>query len=119
MNYGKHLLVEVICRTPKNLTNVRFIKNFLQATINELHFNPLAPPKLFKFPPPGGGITGYCIINESHLAIHTWPEKNYFTFDVFSCRDFNEKKVEKLLNKFFDIQNVHREKLERGLSINF
>jgi S-adenosylmethionine decarboxylase len=31
----------------------------------------------------GGGFTAVVCLSESHLSIHTWPQKNYVTFDVF------------------------------------
>lgn len=115
---GKHLLAEVICLNAKNLDNIAFIKKFFNDIIGELKLTPIAPPKLFKFPPPGGGITGYCVISESHLSIHTWPEKNYFSFDIFSCRNFKEEIIEKILKNAFEIKNLNKRVLSRGLSIN-
>ena len=32
------------------------------------------------------GITGIYIIQESHLAVHTWPEIGLVTVDLFSCK---------------------------------
>lgn len=32
-----------------------------------------------------GGVTGVVILAESHLAVHTWPEKRFVTLDVFVC----------------------------------
>ncbi|MFN4279703.1 adenosylmethionine decarboxylase [Thermosynechococcus sp.] len=32
-----------------------------------------------------GGVTGAVVLAESHLAIHTWPEKRYVTLDVYVC----------------------------------
>lgn len=30
-----------------------------------------------------GGYTAVICLTESHLSIHTWPENNYMTFDIF------------------------------------
>jgi S-adenosylmethionine decarboxylase len=32
---------------------------------------------------PGGGFTGVVCLAESHLSVHTWPEHQRVTFDVF------------------------------------
>jgi len=31
------------------------------------------------------GISGVLVIEESHIAIHTWPEYNYVAIDFFTC----------------------------------
>ncbi len=36
-----------------------------------------------------GGITGTCIISKSHVSLHAWPLQEFFSFDVFSCGDFD------------------------------
>lgn len=33
----------------------------------------------------GGGVTGVVVLAESHLSVHTWPEKSFVTIDVFVC----------------------------------
>ncbi|HZP92615.1 MAG TPA: adenosylmethionine decarboxylase [Burkholderiales bacterium] len=32
-----------------------------------------------------GGVTGMIVLAESHMSIHTWPEKRYVTVDVYVC----------------------------------
>ena len=32
-----------------------------------------------------GGVTGMVVLAESHISLHTWPEKNYVTVDVYVC----------------------------------
>ena len=36
-----------------------------------------------------GGYSLMGIISESHISIHTFPEKNYFSFDLYSCKAFD------------------------------
>ena len=45
-----------------------------------------------------GGITGTVLLAESHLAIHTWPERSGVTLDVYVCNftDDNTGKAEQL-----------------------
>lgn len=31
------------------------------------------------------GVSGFVILAESHLAIHTWPECGYAAVDLFTC----------------------------------
>ena len=34
---------------------------------------------------PAGGVTGVVLLAESHLAVHTWPELDAVTLDVYVC----------------------------------
>jgi S-adenosylmethionine decarboxylase len=50
------------------------------------------------------GVTGVSIWAESHAAIHTWDEDNYYAFDAFSCKDFHPKDALRLLLSHFDTE---------------
>lgn len=41
----------------------------------------------------GGGISGVAVLAESHISVHTWPEKAYAAFDVFMCGEAEPKKA--------------------------
>jgi S-adenosylmethionine decarboxylase len=53
------------------------------------------------------GVTGMSIWAESHAAIHTWDEDNYYAFDAFSCRDFRPRDALRLLLTHFDIETLN------------
>lgn len=36
----------------------------------------------FDFP---GGATGFVLLSESHISVHTWPEFKYVSADIYSC----------------------------------
>lgn len=126
MHYGKHLLVEVITKNQKDLTNKNLIKKMFENIVEAVNITPVMKPIVYQFPQKPdspknikGGITAFYIIAESHLAIHTWPENNYFAFDLFSCKNFNEKKVITIIKKTFSVKRLYHEVIERGIQINF
>ena len=47
-----------------------------------------------------GGVTGMVVLAESHLSVHTWPERRYVTVDVYVCNytGDNRHKARKLFN---------------------
>jgi S-adenosylmethionine decarboxylase len=47
--------------------------------------------------PSSGGITGVALLAESHMSIHTWPEKGYAAVDVFMCGRADPKLALKVL----------------------
>lgn len=53
------------------------------------------------------GVTGVSIWAESHAAIHTWDEDNYYAFDAFSCKDFHPRDALRLLLMHFDIETLN------------
>jgi S-adenosylmethionine decarboxylase len=53
------------------------------------------------------GVTGVSIWAESHAAIHTWDEDNYYAFDAFSCKDFRPRDALRLLLTHFDIEMLN------------
>ena len=65
------------------------------------------------------GITGVVLLAESHLAVHTWPELEAVTLDVYVCNfgGDNSARAEALLATLIDAfhpASVERHAIERG-----
>ncbi|MEK7108793.1 MAG: S-adenosylmethionine decarboxylase [Patescibacteria group bacterium] len=54
-----------------------------------------------------GGITGVVIVSESHLTIHTWPEKHYVNLDVFFC-NYSRNNTRKARAVFAEFRHLYR-----------
>lgn len=55
---------------------------------------------------PNGGISGVAVLAESHISVHTWPEKGYAAFDVFTCGDSTPEKAVDVLKAAFGPERV-------------
>lgn len=53
------------------------------------------------------GISGITVWLESHAAIHTWTEENFFSFDAYSCKDFEAEKALEYVLSFFDVESYN------------
>lgn len=50
---------------------------------------------------PNGGISGVAVLAESHISVHTWPERDYAAFDVFMCGDAQPQRAVAILERAF------------------
>jgi S-adenosylmethionine decarboxylase len=50
---------------------------------------------------PSGGISGVAVLAESHISVHTWPERDYAAFDVFMCGDAKPEMAIPVLKQHF------------------
>lgn len=51
---------------------------------------------------PSGGITGVAVLAESHISIHTWPERAYAAVDVFMCGGAEPHRAINVLRSAFE-----------------
>ncbi|MHB1112358.1 MAG: adenosylmethionine decarboxylase [Acidovorax defluvii] len=66
-----------------------------------------------------GGVTATVLLAESHLCVHTWPEQNAVTLDVYVCNFGADHSVKAqalmdALLALFDPAEVQRHALQRG-----
>ncbi len=60
-------------------------------------------------------MTGFVLIAESHIAVHTFPEHGMVNIDVFSCKGFDAEGTRKYIVEAFGLRDVKVTVLERGL----
>ena len=70
---------------------------------------------LDKFATGTEGISGFVMIAESHISIHTFPDQDYIFMDIFSCRNFDTKSAIKYLLNAFDAKKYTTNVLKRGM----
>ena len=107
---GTHLIAEFW--GGKNIESQKEIRNILFMAAKKSKNVPLGV-KIHKFSPQG--ITGFILLAESHISIHTWPEINYVAIDLFSCGSKSKphRGLEYLI-KSFQPKKVKVKEIKRG-----
>ena len=63
----------------------------------------------------GGGVSGVAVLAESHISIHTWPERDYAAIDVFMCGSAEPHRVVPVLRHMFKARRIAISEHMRGL----
>jgi spermidine synthase len=110
---GQHLILELYGCRAETLSSVADVQDAMikgataaGATIIDSIFHHFKPY----------GVSGVVVIAESHFAIHTWPEHNFASVDLFTCGETTRPwEAFKVVKKLFKATHFSVMKLERGL----
>ncbi|MBP0049020.1 adenosylmethionine decarboxylase [Marinobacterium sp. AK62] len=107
---GTHLIIDL--RGASRLDDLEVMEKALRdsikaakATLLHIHLHHFTP---------NGGISGVAVLAESHISVHTWPERNFAAFDVFMCGESEPVKAIPVLEEAFAPTQVDVEEILRG-----
>ena len=81
---GTEWLVDATGCTPAVLRDLAALQELLGDVVRELGLSVAAEP-VWKVFPGEGGITGMVLLAESHLTVHTFPERGVAAFNLYCC----------------------------------
>ena len=109
---GTHLLLDLW--GAKHLDGIKRIENAMRecveacdATLLHIHLHHFTPSY---------GVSGVAVLAESHISVHTWPERDYAAFDVFMCGDAQPENAVAVLKRAFYPQRIEVTEALRGRS---
>jgi S-adenosylmethionine decarboxylase len=113
---GVHYLIDLYGCDEAQINDEKKLKEILFSSIEGTKAVVLND-YFYQFSPKG--ITGFLLLSASHISVHTWPEKNHATIDVFTC--IEKKETEKIVEKILE-RVKHKEKdisfYERGFLLD-
>jgi S-adenosylmethionine decarboxylase len=88
---GKHMICDLTnIRNMTRLESMDKMHELLEDICAKYDFAILSKTQ-HKFEPQG--LTILYMLSESHISIHTFPEKQYLAFDIYTCRDYDDDQV--------------------------
>jgi len=107
---GTHLLIDIWgaarLDSPEHIDeSLRAAAIATGATILHSHFHHFTP---------NGGVSGVVVLAESHISIHTWPERDFAALDIFVCGDCDPYRAIPLIQAAFSPTRVDVDEQRRG-----
>ena len=114
-NYTKtyHIIFDAFGVEKKLLNNEKFALNLLLELPKLIGMKILSGPNLVRDYDTGHvGLTGFVIIDYSHISLHTFSDTQEIFIDIFSCKKFDYKKVRRYLYKKLKVKPKDVETVE-------
>ena len=86
-----HLAVDGYGADAEKLKDEGLVSRFLDHYPSTIGMTKIIPPQVYTYhgnTPEDWGISGFVLIAESHISVHTFPDRQHVNIDIFSCKDF-------------------------------
>jgi len=91
-----HLIIDGYGSNPDVMQDEAFLYQLLDTYPSKIGMTKISAPFVVRYvgsKPQDWGISGFVLIAESHITVHTFAERCYINMDIFSCKDFDAEKV--------------------------
>lgn len=115
--FGPHLMLDGYGCEKGKLEDLNLIYRILEELPARIGMTRIMPPYVFKYSglkPEDWGISGFVLIAESHISVHSFPEKNFVSVDIFSCKLFDFELASSYMKEAFAMTKVETHVLDRG-----
>lgn len=100
------------------LADESLVRELLDRYPGEIGMTKIAPPHVISYvgiKPEDWGVSGFVIIAESHISVHTFPDRGYVWVDIFSCKEFDPDLAIRGITDAFSLERYDTNLLERGM----
>ena len=118
-HFGEHITIDGYGADKDLLNDSEFIVKFLKDLVDKVEMNILFGPEIVFAPANNkkdpGGWSAFVIVAESHISIHTFPEKGFLSADVYTCKNgMDREKIKSIFRNAFKIQEIEDNFILRG-----
>ena len=113
--HGTEWIVDAQGCSAHSLRNIRAADQLFRRIIADLDLRTVGETHWHQFPGTSG-ITGLCLLSESHLACHTFPEFGSLCLNLFCCVPRPRWDFESHLSELFNARSVLVREVNREYS---
>jgi len=113
-----HLTIDGFRGNPEKLASEELVRELLDRYPESIGMTKISAPHVQRYvgsKPEDWGVSGFVLIAESHITVHTFPERGLVWADIFSCKGFDAEPAIRTLQEAFDLGEARTGALRRGL----
>lgn len=119
-HFGEHLTIDGYGGNKELLNDKNIVYSCLVDLLDELGMKKLTEPVVVEAPDNGikdpGGWSGFVIIAESHISVHTFPKRGFISADVYTCRNgLDVEAVKSYFTRVFELKELETNFIKRGM----
>ena len=119
-HFGEHLTIDGYGGDMPKLNSKEFVLECLNELPEKLEMKKLSDPEIYFAPgndkKDPGGWSGFVVIAESHISIHTFPAKGFLSADVYTCKNgMDIDFIKKYFTEKFKLKEIEENFIKRGL----
>lgn len=119
MHFGEHLTIDGYGGDKELLDDKNLVLEILNSLPKELGMDILMEPQVIHAPgndlKDPGGWTGFVVIAESHISIHTFPLRGFVSIDIYTCKNgMDTDFVSKYFQTKFGLRDTEMNFIKRG-----
>lgn len=99
-----HIIIDLKNVPQKVLTNKGGLKEFLRELPEKIEMNILAGPTVVAGIPQNPGLSGFVLIDYSHISVHTFNQYAQALVDIFSCKPYDQNLAREEVLKYFQVE---------------
>lgn len=113
-----HVTIDGFGGDRAKLASEDLVRDLLDRYPAEIGMTKISEPHVHRYvgdKPQDWGVSGFVLIAESHITIHTFVEHRQVWVDIFSCKEFDATRAIIDIKRAFGLRDVTTRMLERGL----
>lgn len=119
MHFGEHITIDGYGGCQVRLDDAEFVRSCIDDLCNLLAMKRLSDTVVVSAPDNGGkdpgGWSGFVVIAESHVSVHTFPKRRFLSADVYSCQNgIDVNRIICFFKKTFALADVETRFIKRG-----
>ena len=113
-----HVIIDGHGGDPDQLSDENVVRVILDEVPVMMGMSKITQPMVLRYTgskPEDWGVSGFVMIAESHISMHTFPERGLIWADVFSCKDFDATPILEEIKRRFSLREMVVQSIPRNL----